>query len=153
MEDSKENKVESHERTENARIIKSTGKDITHTKGKIGEEMKFESNPKYLDERLEVWKDLYDKQQEKVKEMPKEAIKIIMPDGAERDGTSFETTPLDIAKNISNSLAKKVIVANVKYTNRLATLDTGIAQVEDEEEMEQQQDWILWDLTRPFEGD
>lgn len=31
-------------------------------------------------------------------EMPREKIRIILPDGKEKEGTSFETTALDIAK-------------------------------------------------------
>lgn len=50
----------------------------------------------------------------------------MLPDGKEKEGTSFETTPLDIAKSLSNSLPDKVVVAKVKYTNRIGTLDSGL---------------------------
>ena len=36
--------------------------------------------------------------------MPRQKIKIVLPDGKEKEGTSFETTALDIAKSLSNSL-------------------------------------------------
>ena len=50
----------------------------------------------------------------------------MLPDGKEKEGTSFETTALDIAKQISNSLAEKLVVAKVKFLNRIGTLDEGL---------------------------
>ena len=74
-----------------------------------------------------------------------------MPDGKVKEGTSFETTPLEIAKSLSNSLPEKVCVAQVKYTNRIATLDDGLINPDAEKSDEEQ--WILWDSYRPLEGD
>ncbi len=49
---------------------------------------------------------------------------MTLPDGNTKQGVSFKTTPLDVAKMISNQLAKKIIVAQVRYPNgRVATLD------------------------------
>lgn len=56
-----------------------------------------------------------------------EAIKIVLPDGKEIPGVRMVTTPMDVAKGISNSLAKKCLVAKV--------------------------DGRTWDLFRPLEGD
>ena len=58
--------------------------------------------------------------------MPKEAIVITLPDGKTKEGTSFVTTPLDVAKMLSNSLPEKVVVAKVKFTRRVGTLDEGL---------------------------
>lgn len=58
--------------------------------------------------------------------MPRQPIKITLPDGKVKEGVSFETTPLEIAKQLSNSLPDKVVVAKVKFTNRVATLDDGL---------------------------
>ena len=56
--------------------------------------------------------------------MPQETISITLPDGGVKQGTSFKTTPLDVAKMISNQLAKKIIVSKVRYpAGRVATLD------------------------------
>lgn len=54
-------------------------------------------------------------------------IKVVLPDGATKAGVRGVTTPLDIASDISKSLAKKVVVAKV--------------------------DGEVWDLFRPLEGD
>ena len=55
-----------------------------------------------------------------------------MPDGTIKEGLSFSTTPYDIAKGISNSLAKNIIVAKVKYQRRVATLDENLLNPEAE---------------------
>lgn len=54
-------------------------------------------------------------------------ITVVLPDGAKKSGVKGVTTPLDVANDISKSLAKKVVVAKV-----------------DGEE---------WDMFRPLEGD
>lgn len=74
-----------------------------------------------------------------------------MPDGKEKEGTSFETTPLDIAKQISNSLVDKIVVAKVKFLNRVGTLDTGL--VNPDAEGDSGETWELYDSFRPLEGD
>lgn len=141
-----------HGRTENKRIIESTGKDIQQSGQKIGYDLKFQSSPQFLEDRLKIWDELYAKQEEKLKEMPRETIKITLPDGSVKEGTSFETSPMDIAKELSNSLAKVVLVASVKYKSRVATLDSHVSKVEEDED-EVEEGWIHWDLVRPLEGD
>jgi threonyl-tRNA synthetase len=54
-------------------------------------------------------------------------IKVVLPDASIRQGIKGATTPLDIANEISKSLAKKCVVAKV--------------------------DGQTWDLFRPLEGD
>lgn len=85
-------------------------------------------------------------------ELPKEEIKVTLPDGKVMQGISFQTSPLDIAKQISSSLADKVVVSKVKYSRRIANLDEGLVNPEAEKEGESEQ-WILYDAVRPLEGD
>ncbi len=60
--------------------------------------------------------------------MPKQAIKISLPDGNIKEGVSFSTTPLDVASMISKQFAEKVLVAKVRYPNgKIATLDEGLS--------------------------
>jgi threonyl-tRNA synthetase len=49
-------------------------------------------------------------------------------------------------------LPDKVIVAKVKYSNRIANLDEGLVNPE-EEEGHAGENWILQDAFRPLEGD
>lgn len=88
--------------------------------------------------------------------MPRQKIRVVLPDGKEKEGTSFETSALDIAKSISNSLAEKLVVAKVKFVNRVATLDSGliIGGIDDESDEKGSGDtWELYDCFRPLEGD
>lgn len=86
-------------------------------------------------------------------DFPREEIKITMPDGNVKTGTSFETSPFDIAKGISSQFASKIIVAKVKYSKRVATLDEGLLNPEAEEGKEEQDQWFYWDVMRKLEGD
>jgi threonyl-tRNA synthetase len=64
-----------------------------------------------------------------------------MPDESERQGLSWETSPMDIAKQISKSLAERIVIAKVSAPWIPSTPLTS-AQVNDE----------LWDLERPLEA-
>jgi threonyl-tRNA synthetase len=48
-----------------------------------------------------------------------------MPDGGKRTGTSWETSPMELATQISKSLSERIVIAKV--------------------------DGLLWDLERPLE--
>lgn len=60
-----------------------------------------------------------------------------MPDGNVKTGKSFETSPYDIAKGISNQFAEKCIVAKVRYSKRVATLDDGLLNPEAEDDKDE----------------
>jgi len=65
--------------------------------------------------------------------MPQEPITITLPDGKVKEGISFKTTPMCVAKMISSQLAKKIMVASVRYPNgRVATLDGNLQNPEEE---------------------
>jgi len=54
---------------------------------------------------------------------------------------------------ISKQLAEKIIVAKIKYSNRVATLDDGLLNPEAEEGVSAEDQWYFWDVNRPLEGD
>ena len=83
----------------------------------------------------------------------KKPIKVTMPDGGVREGTSFKTSPFDIACQISKQFADKIVVAKVKYSNRVATLDEGLLNPEAEEGKSDEDQWYFWDVNRVLEGD
>jgi threonyl-tRNA synthetase len=74
-----------------------------------------------------MFDELFAAQEERIAAKPKNPIKVTLPDGAVKEGTSWETTPLDIAKSISSGLANVVVCAKVNGQ--------------------------VWDLTRRLEGD
>ena len=87
---------------------------------------KTHKGPEFWAERVELFERLYAKQEEEY--AAKEAdISITLLDGKVIPARSFKTTPEDIAKSLSNSLAEKMFCAKVNDD--------------------------LWDMNRPFEGD
>ena len=45
---------------------------------------------------------MFEAQKVKYTQMPQEPITITLPDGNKKEGVSFKTTPIDVAKMISN---------------------------------------------------
>lgn len=82
----------------------------------------------FLDERLKLYHELKAKFDAEVAAKPRKPITITLADGKVHQGTSWETTPAEIAKSISNSLLKRTVVAKLN---------------KDPEQ--------LWDLERPLE--
>ncbi|KAH9025011.1 hypothetical protein EDB83DRAFT_2542690 [Lactarius deliciosus] len=81
--------------------------------------------PDFFGHRIKIFEDLKAEYDALVREKPRQEITITLPDGAERKGTSWETSPMDVAKEISKSLSEKLVIAKV--------------------------DGELWDLERPLE--
>eukprot|EP00951_Prasinocladus_malaysianus_P007545 scaffold54252_cov35-Prasinocladus_malaysianus.AAC.2 len=71
----------------------------------------------YYQKRVELFETYLAREKAKVEAATSaaEPIKVIMPDGAERSGIKGVTSPFDVAKEISSSLAKKCVVAKVKF--------------------------------------
>ncbi|CAI4395944.1 AKR_collapsed_G0026940.mRNA.1.CDS.1 [Saccharomyces cerevisiae] len=83
--------------------------------------------PTFIEERIEMFDRLQKEYNDKVASMPRVPLKIVLKDGAVKEATSWETTPMDIAKGISKSLADRLCISKVNGQ--------------------------LWDLDRPFEGE
>ncbi|KAI0088225.1 threonyl-tRNA synthetase [Irpex rosettiformis] len=81
--------------------------------------------PEFFDHRIKIFDKLKAEYDEWVKAQPREEIEITLPDGSKRKGTSWETSPLDIAKEISKGLADRIVISKV--------------------------DGQVWDLERPLE--
>lgn len=96
------------------------------------------------------------------------AAQITLPDGSTREGTAWETTPLQVAEGISKGLAQRVVVAKVFYADGYNPGTFVDADEEDDGEDEgvdtgsltgrpglekQKSGGQLWDLTRPLEHD
>ncbi|KAF8504177.1 hypothetical protein BU17DRAFT_101430 [Hysterangium stoloniferum] len=82
--------------------------------------------PDYFDHRIKIFekeKAAYDKF---VENQPRQEIQVAMPDGSIRKGTSWKTSPMDVAKEVSKSLSERIVIAKV--------------------------DGQLWDLERPLEA-
>ncbi|KAI9294541.1 threonyl-tRNA synthetase [Neoconidiobolus thromboides FSU 785] len=69
--------------------------------------------PEFFDHRIKIFEDLKKKYDEEIKNKTREPITITLPDGKTKEGTSWETSPMDIAKSIAKSLAEKIIISKV----------------------------------------
>ncbi|CAH8442485.1 unnamed protein product [Heterobilharzia americana] len=81
--------------------------------------------PKFIKHREELWNRLKKEHDDFIASQPRSPIEITLPDGSIVDGKAWETTPMEVAKNISKTLAEHAVIAKVNGE--------------------------LWDLLRPFE--
>ncbi|CAO1613820.1 unnamed protein product [Sympodiomycopsis kandeliae] len=81
--------------------------------------------PDYFDHRISIFDKLKAEQDAERASRPREEITVTMPDGSQRKATAWETSPSDIAREISKSLFERVVISKV--------------------------DDVLWDLPRPLE--
>ena len=114
--------------------------------GRIGGEFVRAVSPEYIQHRLALFKQLYEAQEERIEALEKPEIVIILPDGSEHPGRAFETSPLDIAKQISKDLSKQVVAAKVIYSNNLELEQAP-------EDLENPDLHNVYDLCRPLEAD
>ncbi|GAC98443.1 threonyl-tRNA synthetase [Pseudozyma hubeiensis SY62] len=89
--------------------------------------LEFTPKPAYFDHRIAMFEKLKAEQDAEFAAKPRQPITVTMPDGSTRQGTSYETSPMDIAKEISKSLSERIVISKV--------------------------DDNLWDLERPLEAD
>ncbi|KAG0347025.1 threonyl-tRNA synthetase [Podila minutissima] len=80
--------------------------------------------PEYVAHRIAMFDELKKKADEVDAAQPRVPISITLPDGSIREGIAWETSPMDIARAISKSLAERIVIAKV--------------------------DKVLWDLERPL---
>lgn len=91
-----------HTRTEGKRTKEATSKGVADDGPQlIGGEWGFRKKPDFLAKRKEYFTTLFENQKAKYAALPKQAIKITLPDGAVKEGVSFETSAFDVAAKIS----------------------------------------------------
>ncbi len=89
----------------------------------------YEEKAPYYGKRIELFEKYFEREGAKVEEAKSknEPIKVVMPDGAIKEGIKFVTSPWDIAMGIHKKLAQGSLLAHV--------------------------DGQDWDMRRPLEGD
>lgn len=81
--------------------------------------------PEYIQDRIALWDKLKAEYIEGLSKKQQESIKVTLPDGKIIAGTSWKTTPYEIAESISKGLADNAVISKVNG--------------------------VLWDLDRPLE--
>jgi len=69
--------------------------------------------PEFVAHRIKVWEDFKKRLEEEKKGLPEKPIKVTLPDGKVVEGVAGKTTPFDIAKSISSSLADACVAAKI----------------------------------------
>ncbi|KAF4355482.1 hypothetical protein F8388_015236 [Cannabis sativa] len=80
-----------------------------------------------IPKRIKLFESIKAQQRANLESLPSDPIKITLPDGTVKDGKKWVTSPFDVAKEISKSLANNALISQVNG--------------------------VLWDMTRPLEGD
>ena len=83
--------------------------------------------PEFIDQRIAMFEHFKQKYDEEISKKEKVPIKVTLKDGSIKEGTAYETSPMDIASSIGKSFAERQVIAKV--------------------------DGKLWDMPRPLEGD
>lgn len=86
-----------------------------------------EPQPEFIDHRIAIFEKIKAKRDAEVAAMERVTVKITLKDGSEKEATAWETSPMDIAKEIGKSFSDRQVISKVNGE--------------------------LWDLERPFEGD
>lgn len=80
-----------------------------------------------IPKRIELFESIKAQQIAHRQSISGDPIKVTLPDGTVKEGKKWATTPFDIAKEVSKSLASNALISQV--------------------------DGVLWDMSRPLEGD
>lgn len=110
-------------------FIFQANKNKKEKKNAGGDSGKKETKPEpaYIAARIALWDKLKKKFDEEIALKARVPIQVTLPDGKIVEGTSWQSTPYDIAKTISQGLADATVIAKVNNE--------------------------LWDLDRSLEGD
>ncbi|XP_008221771.1 PREDICTED: threonine--tRNA ligase, mitochondrial 1 [Prunus mume] len=80
-----------------------------------------------IPKRIKLFEAIQAQQRAHLQSLPSDPIKITLPGGQEKEGKRWITSPFDIAREISKSLASNALISEVNG--------------------------VLWDMNRPLEGD
>jgi threonyl-tRNA synthetase len=140
------------------RATKESGERIASAGALIGGPFSPTTTPTFQIDRASMFDALWEENEKKLASKESLPISITLPNGDIKSGFAFKTSPMDIAKGISQGLADAVCIARVSYTSRFEE-DTVVACDEDEEAMQSKEPsnsvvvGELWDLNRPLIGD
>ncbi|XP_050530228.1 threonine--tRNA ligase 1, cytoplasmic isoform X2 [Daktulosphaira vitifoliae] len=106
---------------------KPNKKKMSLKEGKTSQVSEMKPWPTYIEDRLKLWEKLKEQYNNDLASKTPEPITVTFPDGRTIDAKSWQTTPYDLAKGISQGLADNTVIAKVNGE--------------------------LWDLDRPLEKD
>eukprot|EP01056_Protomagalhaensia_sp_Gyna25_P005156 Protomagalhaensia_sp_Gyna_25__5155@NODE_607_length_3022_cov_517_312772_g470_i0_p1_GENE_NODE_607_length_3022_cov_517_312772_g470_i0NODE_607_length_3022_cov_517_312772_g470_i0_p1_ORF_typecomplete_len789_score189_37tRNAsynt_2b/PF00587_25/5_6e03tRNAsynt_2b/PF00587_25/4_5e43tRNAsynt_2b/PF00587_25/0_2HGTP_anticodon/PF03129_20/2e16tRNA_SAD/PF07973_14/1_8e09TGS/PF02824_21/4_2e09_NODE_607_length_3022_cov_517_312772_g470_i06052971 len=129
---------------------------------KVGGAVQIQGNGSagFIAERDAVFQELYQAQEARLAELPREPIVIKLRSGDAKPGVSNHTTPYEVAAAISGGLAKSSLVARVRFHSAVedTVADTERDVAADDESVSEDADAegaadnskVLWDMHRPL---
>ena len=69
--------------------------------------------PEFINERNELFDKLLKEYQDDVAQKPRVPITVVLKDGSQKEATAWETSPMDIAKQIAKSFPDKQCISKV----------------------------------------
>ncbi|CAK7326935.1 unnamed protein product [Dovyalis caffra] len=80
-----------------------------------------------IPKRIQLFQSIQSEQLSRLQSLPHDSIKITLPDGTVKEGKRWQSSPMDIAKEIAKSVAANALISQVNG--------------------------VLWDMNRPLEDD
>lgn len=79
--------------------------------------LEFTPTPPFFAERMALFDRLQKEQDEARSKMERRNIEITLPDGKKVKAMAWQTSPMDIAKDISKSLSERIVISKVSLPN------------------------------------
>ncbi|GBE60592.1 threonyl-tRNA synthetase family protein [Babesia ovata] len=132
-------------------ILPSEGPDCSRIIKDVSS-FQLRKDPDFIQTRLIAFDTLYERQKKRIDELDKRDISVKLEVPGKQDetinGRSWVTCPADVLNRLNKADSKGIIVSEVLPLEPI--VDT-VADIENDDE--QQEEWIMWDLFRPLEGD
>lgn len=121
----------------------SSVKEHVAVKSSKNAQLELNPEPEYIQYRIDLFNKLKAIKDEQLANQPRCPISITLKDGSVREGTAWDTSPLDIAKSISKSLADRTVIAKVHaVVNSRLMASCGICRVH----WSPRVNWSYWSL-------
>ncbi|KAG5644667.1 hypothetical protein DXG03_007966 [Asterophora parasitica] len=93
-------KVDQKQKDKKAKLVEGSGYPL-----------ELQPKPAFFDHRIKIFDELKAEYDEWVKAQPRDEVIITLRDGSERKGKSWETSPMDVAKEVLKSFSERLIIA------------------------------------------
>jgi threonyl-tRNA synthetase len=76
--------------------------------------LEFTPTPAFFSERMSLFDKLKREQDDEREKKERKEVEVTLPDGKKRKAVAWQTSPMDIAKEISKSLSERIIISKVR---------------------------------------
>jgi threonyl-tRNA synthetase len=76
--------------------------------------LEFTPTPSFFAERMELFDRLKKEQEEEREKKERKEVEVTLPDGKKRKAVAWQTSPMEVAREISKSLSERIIISKVR---------------------------------------